>query len=393
MVGATNSVPMLATLKARYEKAAADLDGTLRSRTQDALAAYGQGLSLALASLKKEGDLDGVLLMQKELERFAAGNSLPDASGLAGRGPIDRLAETSRKAIDSARTDHQKSLLALNQQYVAALRNQVRALTKANDIEQAITLNDEIKRIEAESATPHETLPSATTRAAPAPPVAKVDVVLQTGQMKGLVLYYTFDRDERGKVADKSRKSNDGKADGGQWTPRGKIGGAYDFNGRDTRIMIGNAASLDFGPGARTIGAWIQSHGASRDYQAIFAKGTNPGYAFRLKPSPDRAIEYFKSADGRYSFFTFSNTITDNAWHHLLVVDHGNGTVDLYKDGALLETIAKTNYDSDSSEKAAVGALPVATYGHIFNGLIDEVMVFDRALAEGEIRQIYDAQK
>ncbi len=208
---------------------------------------------------------------------------------------------------------------------------------------------------------------------------------------RGLVLYYSFDRNEGGTVTDQSGKRNNGEVKGAKWISNGKTRGAYAFNGRDARISIDNNDSLDFGLGPRTIAAWIKSSGASRDYQVIFDKGTNPGYAFRLRPS-NRAIEYFKSEGNSYSFFTSSRAITDNAWHNLVVVDHGNGTVTFYKDGAFLEAVTKTNYNSDSNSKAAIGALPLPSMSQLFSGTIDEVMILNRALSKEEVKRIYNAQ-
>jgi hypothetical protein len=217
-----------------------------------------------------------------------------------------------------------------------------------------------------------------------------IDVLLSGGALadgltKGLVLHYSFDRDEGGKVKDESGSGNDGEIDGAKWIEKGGVGGAYVFNGRNARIVINNSPSLDFGAGARTIAAWIKSSGASGSHQEIFNKGTNPGYAFRLAPSPDRAIEYFKSAGANYSFFTSSHTIADDAWHHLAVVDHGDGTVDFYKDGAFMETVTKTNYNSDSAGRAAIGAWTDPSFAQGFNGAVDEVTVYDRALTAEEV--------
>jgi arabinan endo-1,5-alpha-L-arabinosidase len=213
---------------------------------------------------------------------------------------------------------------------------------------------------------------------------------LAEGLKKGLVLRYSFGRDEGGKVKDESGSGNDGTVDGAKWIEKG---GAYAFNGSSARIAINNSPSLDFGAGARTIAAWIKSSGASGSHQEIFNKGTNPGYAFRLAPSPARAIEYFKSAGANYSFFTSSHTITDDAWHHLAVVDHGNGTVDFYKGGVFLETVTKTNYNSDSGGRAAIGAWTDASFAQCYNGSIDELAVYNRALSAEEVRALCGAQK
>jgi len=204
---------------------------------------------------------------------------------------------------------------------------------------------------------------------------------------RGLVLHYSLDQNDSDKVADQSGNGQDGKAQGATWSAADRVGGGYQFDGRRSRILIGHHPSLNFGEGARTIAAWIRSRAASREHQAIFTKGTNPGYSFRLSPAPDRAIEYFKSAGGQYSFFTASHAITDDAWHHLAVVDQGNGAVDFYQDGRFLETVTLTNYNSDTDMPAAIGARP-DVLGQLFNGFIADVRLYNRALAAEEVQAL-----
>ncbi len=47
--------------------------------------------------------------------------------------------------------------------------------------------------------------------------------------------------------------------------------------------------------------------------------------------------------------------------------------------------------DKTVSSPLEVGGTSVADYG--FEGVIDELMIFDRALSDAEVKQLYDAQK
>ena len=86
--------------------------------------------------------------------------------------------------------------------------------------------------------------------AIPVKHVASIDILadgsLDASFRKGLVLHYSFDRDENDKVTDKSGKGNHGEVNGAKWTAKGKVGGAYEFDGIDDYIEVAHSKHLDF---------------------------------------------------------------------------------------------------------------------------------------------------
>ena len=81
--------------------------------------------------------------------------------------------------------------------------------------------------------------------------IRTIGVVLSGGALPdslrhGLVLHYSFDQDGVGKVMDSSEKNNDGVVHGAKWTPNGKVGAAYDFDGNGDYIDTGcNFSGMD----------------------------------------------------------------------------------------------------------------------------------------------------
>lgn len=61
---------------------------------------------------------------------------------------------------------------------------------------------------------------------------------LPKGLDKGLVLHYLFLRESGIRAWDLSLRGNLGKLQGAQWTQRGRLGGAYWFDGVDDHIQI-----------------------------------------------------------------------------------------------------------------------------------------------------------
>ncbi len=356
---------------------------TYEQKQQALVAQYGKDLDAGLLDLKKKGDFDNYLLLEAEKKRFDAEKRVPD------------LAAT-KEPYRSATVAYGQALVNLQEQYIKALDEQVKKNLIANRIEEAKAAKAAKDEVAAALAGLKETLPAQPPKpAVVAEPVPEKPALLGslfTTYSKDLALYYTFDKNSGSSVLDTSKNKNDGRLLGAKWVPEGKVGGASVFNGGTERILVDHDASLELGSGPRTIGAWIKSYGSTHTYQSIFCKGSNPGYSLRLARFPARALEYFKSGGQDATFYTASQTISDSDWHHVVVVDQGSGTVEFYMDGVFLEAMTKQNYNSNTKEKAAVGGLANTNHGQWFNGNIDELFIFKRALTKTEVKRLYDAQ-
>ncbi|MCX8107413.1 MAG: hypothetical protein N3G20_01265, partial [Verrucomicrobiae bacterium] len=100
---------------------------------------------------------------------------------------------------------------------------------------------------------------------------------------------------------------------------------------------------------------------------------------------------YFRNSTGgvQVNHAHSLGTAFDNTWHHIALVDE-YGKVTLYLDGQVNMTVTYTRADpaQDTTSIGAIvrqGGSAVAAY---FNGAIDEVAVWDRALSADEIRDV-----
>jgi hypothetical protein len=93
-----------------------------------------------------------------------------------------------------------------------------------------------------------------------------------------------------------------------------------------------------------------------------------------------------------------SRSINDGQWHHVAGVYDGTNMF-LYVDGTLDVSMPATGLIPQNSDPVAIGA-NVQAYvppcgcnepGYFFNGLIDEVSIYNRALTAQEIQAIYNA--
>jgi hypothetical protein len=152
-----------------------------------------------------------------------------------------------------------------------------------------------------------------------------------------------------------------------------------------------------------TITAWIYD-----EYVAGTTWGTvmgcyayNEGWHLRTYSNADgqRSL-HFQAPHSGSSYTSWANfrsdygSITSDNWHHVVSVWYaGTKTAKLYIDG--IETSYQMAdpgvgpYNSDSSNNKEIGRIPHVGGGHYFNGIIDDLRIYTRALSSEEIEQLY----
>jgi chitodextrinase len=210
----------------------------------------------------------------------------------------------------------------------------------------------------------------------------------------GLVAAYSFNEGTGPTVGDASGNGNTGTINGATWTTAGKYGGALSFNGSSNYVDLGNPPSLHI-TGSMTWSAWIYATGTPADDGQIIAKsgdgGGNGGWQF--KTSPDTGPHTFGvgiSADGNANTQRYSTTVRSlNTWYHVAgVYDAAAQTLDIYVNGVLDNGVLQGSVpvaQFDSAENVTIGR---RTGGFYFQGTIDEVQIYNRALTPAEIQTI-----
>jgi len=212
----------------------------------------------------------------------------------------------------------------------------------------------------------------------------------------GLVLYLPFDApDENGVIHDASGAGNDGSVYGAKWIAEGKFGGAYQFRITNVtdRIVIPNSDLLN--SGYITVSAWIKTTDTDGFWNRIVDKGCDEkSYTLCLGGDWEQ-----KSYRGQPLFelsgrAAYGPPVGDGRWHH--VAGTYDGQVNkLYLDGVERGQdkghhgpIGKNNWD------LCVGNNVIEDAGGEFlayDGLIDEVRIYNRALSADEIKLLATA--
>jgi hypothetical protein len=216
-----------------------------------------------------------------------------------------------------------------------------------------------------------------------------------TNSEEGLLARWKFDEGSSSTAKDSSGNGNDGTIYGAVWTS-GKIGHALSFDGLNDWVDIPD----DISPEHITLAAWIYPTGfddAPGDQgNPIITKETGRGtppwsesFAWRLRITPRShhlQLQVFTDTGGASAVST--TVLQVRTWYHVAGTYDGI-TAKLYVDG----TLEDLNVSSDLGPLVTT-SLPTAI-GHLegwsvqwFEGIIDEVRVYNRALSSSEIEAL-----
>jgi hypothetical protein len=211
--------------------------------------------------------------------------------------------------------------------------------------------------------------------------------IVQTVQ-NGLVLYFTFDEGS-GNPFDWSGQANDGVNNGATYVT-GKYGDALSFDGSDDYINVSDSSILNpnYGSGS----CWINITNGSTTEFAIF----NKAYSFRFSIlySGITNIYYLQIvlwfANSNYKAVTSNTYFSTGSW--IFVVWTFDGTnVCLYINGQ--KDSSSTTVSTTTLANSSGGSLQVGVWvsnQQWFNGSIDEVRYYNRALTQAEITTLYN---
>jgi hypothetical protein len=208
----------------------------------------------------------------------------------------------------------------------------------------------------------------------------------------GLAAAYAFNEGSGTSAADASGGGLTGTLTNGATWGTGHAAGAVSLDGVNDFVELGNPLSLQL-TGSMTVSAWVKSAAFPADDAAIVSKRTSGEIGFQLDTTIDRGprtvgFKLTTSAGG--NMFRYGATsLLANSWYFVTGVYNAatselhvylNGQLD---DGTLVGTVSATQQNSTANVN--IGRRPgLNTFN--FNGLIDDVRIYSRALTAGEIQ-------
>ena len=205
------------------------------------------------------------------------------------------------------------------------------------------------------------------------------------------IAHWKIDEGEGSKIYDESSNNNDGTLGGGTsayeptWID-GKQGSALNFDGDDDYIVVADNDSLNFGTHDFSISIWIKADTNQSTYPVIYSK---------KQDGDNRNIIFL--ASGQVAFMYKDNgvwweqggpSLKDDIWHHIVVSADRSSKTKIYVDGNVVMNQDSYTGDIDNTGPVHFGCESVDQNN--FNGLIDDIRIYNYARTAGQIRMDYN---
>jgi hypothetical protein len=206
-----------------------------------------------------------------------------------------------------------------------------------------------------------------------------------------LVGWWKFDDSSGKTAADSSKHNRNGTLKGGlsfdKNSTEGRTGKALNLDGRDDYIQITKYKGVT-GTQPRTVAAWIKTENDGGEIISWGADDFGKMFTFRF-------IRGRIGITPNGGYYYMNEPVDDDKWHHVAVVvkeaelPNLHDDVVLYKDGTIAEI----------HDIGLLDLWPIDTgddldvrIGREFEGLIDDVRLYDRVLSEDEVMALFKLQ-
>lgn len=387
--------PTLESLTQIYKKQVQAIEDQHMEALGRISAQYGADLNRAIEILKKEGDPDQALAGIAEKKRFEVELQGPSSVGEKLPTIIQKCQEKYRNAARTASVAKGKQFVALTDRYVRALDSLMRKLTADGKFQQAVKVKEEKAKVGfalADVETKLKAIDVGTNKA----------TMMPVSLRRGLVLHYGFDVDEGERVTDKSGQGNHGNLKGAERVATGKYGAGCSLRGT-AHIRVPDSDSIDL-PETFTVILW-RKFAASCDGSWLVSKSSfaSNRRSYHVSHSCQKGVwDLATSQKGAYSSkhvanYRWNASVRTGEWKHVAVVYAANASKgERFKLYINTESIPSPSIKADGAGTPAKNDNPLLigvpiqkSEGTFSNGLIDEVMIWNRALSEAEIKQVY----
>jgi len=210
----------------------------------------------------------------------------------------------------------------------------------------------------------------------------------------GLVAYYPFD----GNAQDESGNGNHGTVHGATLTENrfGNTESAYVFDGINDSISVDDGSQFNF-INNLSVSLWVNPSLSQSNNAGLIDKSHthNSNNGIQKSWAIQQAVDHTNFFRLNYQY---NNTdywsdfatvwLEPNVWNHILVSKE-NETVKYYKNGTLVSIYngSVSSIDINGNLPLIIGA--VNNWDRFFNGSIDDIRIYNRALSKSEIQQLY----
>lgn len=213
----------------------------------------------------------------------------------------------------------------------------------------------------------------------------------------GLISWFPFN----GTANDGSGNNNNGTIYGATLTTdrNGNQNSAFLFNGIGSYILVPSSVSLS-NLASVTISGWFNTNNFTSDqglvtkwFQKLNCSSNTDAYSCLIsKNTYTNNLPSFIGATNTYTDYRLktNNNIQLNTWMHFVFVHNSTTGGALYINGVLMSSTASSSSICSSTNPLLIGAdNNLNTIYRFFNGKLDDIGIWNRALTATEIQQLY----
>jgi len=218
-----------------------------------------------------------------------------------------------------------------------------------------------------------------------------------TTEPAGPVAYWSFD-DVGNPGYDDSGNGNDGVLYGPA-IAEGPCGNALSFDGSDDYVEVPDSPELDL-VGDFSIALWMNPESYSFEGGQQYSRHIIQKHLLHSNNSGEWAT-YFKLdgrvemnnlAPGNYQYFATDSPVSLHQWTHIaLIYSQADQTFRMYINGSLDVEYNNVNFDIRDTDRPLRIGMEEGVPEAPFEGRLDEIRIYDRALSESEIEELADA--
>ncbi len=223
--------------------------------------------------------------------------------------------------------------------------------------------------------------------------VQKEVSVFGEGSTEGMLAYWKLD-ESSGTIAADSIGLTDGMlVNGPVWQSAGGVNqGALEFDGVDDRIDLG-PLDIDSGTGL-TMSVWLKADDLEVGDSRLISKATGTSsseHYWMLGTLSENKLRFRLRTGGLTSTLISDPEVFElEAWAHVAATYDGTD-MRLYVNGTEMASLPLTGQiDTNPSVLAAIGNQPDGADNRPFDGLLDDVRIYNRALTDSEIALLVD---
>ncbi|HUV40356.1 MAG TPA: LamG domain-containing protein, partial [Sedimentisphaerales bacterium] len=216
----------------------------------------------------------------------------------------------------------------------------------------------------------------------------------QSGTDPNLEAWWKFDETSGTSASDSSGNSHTGTLQNGASFTSGYLNNAVNFDGSNDRVACG---TWNVTGSAITICCWFKADTFTGTYYdgRLVAKATSTAEAdhtwmlsgIKEGTSNKRLRFRLKTGGTTSTLIATSGNMSTGTWYHGAAVYNGS-TMKLYLNGSEVGSSSKSGSITTSSAGIAIGQNPDGAGTVPWDGLIDDVRIYDRALSQSELEDL-----